>query len=129
MATRSRVPSDIFSVGDIIKVVGNSKHRGRVATVRKVGSRRLTVRFHDNQKGTYVDYADARTVINPTPVIIPTSESEEITGLSNVMEQLAITTATAIRTSEPTQRQALLRDFVLSLQGHIDNNPREGDIH
>jgi hypothetical protein len=123
MRTTTLVPSDIFLVDDTIKVVGNSKHRGRMATVRKVGSGRLTVWFHDNNIGTYVDFADARIIDNPTP------EAEEITGLTSVMEQLAITAATAIKTGEPSQqRQALLHDFVLSLQGHIENIPREDDV-
>jgi hypothetical protein len=60
---------------------------------------------------------DACVVVNPT------LEAEEITGLTSVMEQLAITTATAIKTGEP------LRYFVLSLEGHIANSPQEGDVH
>lgn len=123
MTTTTIRPSDLFSVNDIITVVGNSKHRGRIATIRKVGSRRLTVRFHDGNRGTYVDYANARIVNEPTTV------TEEITGLTNVLKQLAITTATAIKTGEPNQQPTLLREFVLSLQGHIEDNNHEDDVH
>jgi hypothetical protein len=38
MATTSQRPSDIFSIGDIIKIIGNSKHRGRVATIQRIGA-------------------------------------------------------------------------------------------
>ena len=112
MKTKPLIPSDIFSAGDNITVVGSSKHHGRFATVRKVGSRRLTVRFHDKNKGTYVDFEDAR--------IVDTTTS---------MAQLAITTATTINSGEPSQRKALLHDFLLSLQGHIDDANHEGDRH
>jgi hypothetical protein len=42
---------------------------------------------------------------------------------------LAITTATAIKTGEPNQQPTLLREFVLSLQGHIEDNNHEDDVH
>jgi hypothetical protein len=45
------------------------------------------------------------------------------------MEQLAITTATTINSSEESQRKALLNDFLLSLQGHMDAANHEGDRH
>jgi hypothetical protein len=123
MKTPTLVPSDIFSIGDNITVVGNSKHRGRVATVQKVGSRCLTVQFHDKNKGMYVDYNDARIIDNTTP------KSEEVMGLATIMEQLAITAAIAIKTGEPSQRPTLLRDFFLSLQGHIEDTPHKSDGH
>jgi hypothetical protein len=74
MKTPTLVPTNIFSIGDNITVVGNSKHRGRVATVQKVGPRRLTVQFHDKNKGTYVDYNDACIIDNTTP------KTEEVMG-------------------------------------------------
>jgi hypothetical protein len=123
MKTKPQVPSDIFLVGDIITVVGSSKHHGRLATVRKVGSRRLTVRFHDKNKGTYVDFENTR-ILDTT-----TSKTEEANGLVSIMEQLAITTATTINSGEESQRKALLNDFLLSLQGHIDAASHEGDGH
>ena len=121
MKTTPRVPTDIFSVGDTITVVGNSKHHGRSATVRKVGSRRLTVHFHDKNKGTYVNFEDARAINNTT------SKTEETNGLAHIMEQLAITTATAITTAEPGQQQELLPIFFLSVRGHIEDTNHEGD--
>jgi hypothetical protein len=33
-----------------------SRHQGRVATIATVGYRRLTVRFDDNQPGSFIDY-------------------------------------------------------------------------
>jgi K+/H+ antiporter YhaU regulatory subunit KhtT len=123
MKTMPQVPSDIFSVGDTITVVGTSKHNGRLATVRKVGSRRLTVRFHDKNKGTYVDFEDA-CIVNTT-----TSKAEERNGLASIMEQLAITTPTTISTCEPSQRKTLLHGFILSLQGHIEAANHKGDRH
>jgi K+/H+ antiporter YhaU regulatory subunit KhtT len=116
MKTTPQAPSDIFTVGDTITVVGSSKHHGRLATVRKIGSRRLTVRFHDKNKGTYVDFEDARIVDTTT------SKAEETNGLASIMEQLAIT-------GERSQRKTLLHDFLLSLQGHIEAANHEGDRH
>ncbi len=123
MKTMPQAPSDIFTVGDTITVVGSSKHHGRLTTVRKIGSRRLTVRFHDKNKGSYVDFEDARIVDTTT------SKTEETNGLASIMAQLAITTATTINSGEPSQRKALLHDFLLSLQGHIDAANHEGDRH
>jgi hypothetical protein len=62
MKTPPQIPSDTFSVHDIITVVGSSKHNGRLATVQKIGSWHLTVRFHDKNKGIYVNFANARIV-------------------------------------------------------------------
>ena len=124
MKTTPQVPSDIFTVGDTITVIGSSKHHGRLATVRKIGSRRLTVRFHDKNKGTYVDFEDARIVDTTT-----SKTEEEANGLASIMQQLAITTATTINTGEPSQRKTLLQDFLLSLQGHIESANHEGDRH
>jgi K+/H+ antiporter YhaU regulatory subunit KhtT len=90
MKTMPQQPSDIFPVGDTITVVGSSKHHGRIATTRKVGSGRLTVLFHDKNKGTHVDFKDARIVDNTTS---KTEETEETKGLASIMEQLAIITA------------------------------------
>jgi K+/H+ antiporter YhaU regulatory subunit KhtT len=124
MKTKPQVPSDIFSVGDIITVVGSSKHHGRLATVQKAGSRRLTICFHDKNKGTYVDFENTR-ILDTT-----TSKTEEANGLASIMEQLAITTATTtINSGEESQRKALLNKFLLSLQGHIDAANHEGDRH
>jgi K+/H+ antiporter YhaU regulatory subunit KhtT len=123
MKTTPQAPSNIFTVGDTITVVGSSKHHGSLATVRKIGSRRLTVRFHDKNKGTYVDFEDARIVDTTT------SKAEETNGLASIMEQLAITTATTINTGEPSQRKTLLHDFLLSLQGHIEAANHKGDRH
>jgi K+/H+ antiporter YhaU regulatory subunit KhtT len=113
MKTKPLIPSDIFSAGDNITVVGSSKHHGRFATVR----------FHDKNKGTYVDFEDARIADTTT------SKTEETNGLASIMAQLAITTATTINSGEPSQRKALLHDFLLSLQGHIDAANHEGDRH
>jgi K+/H+ antiporter YhaU regulatory subunit KhtT len=123
MKTTPQAPSDIFTAGDTITVIGTSKHHGRLATVRKIGSRRLTVRFHDKNKGSYVDFEDARIVDTMT------SKAKETNGLASIMEQLAITTATTINTGEPSQRKTLLHDFLLSLQGHIKAANHEGDRH
>jgi K+/H+ antiporter YhaU regulatory subunit KhtT len=123
MKTKPLIPSDIFSVGDNITVVGSSKHHGRFATVRKVESRRLTERFHDKNKGTYVNFEDARIVDTTT------SKTEETNRLASIMAQLAITTNTTINSGEPSQRKVLLHDFLLSLQGHIDAAYHEGDRH
>jgi hypothetical protein len=71
-----------LSIGDEIIVVRQSKHRGRTATVKKVGKRRLTVRFHDKQKGTYVDCDNARLIDNATTV----TGDEEVSDLSAVLE-------------------------------------------
>jgi hypothetical protein len=46
----------------------------------KIGSRRLTVCFHDKNKGTYVDFEDARIAD------ITTSKAEETNGLASIME-------------------------------------------
>jgi hypothetical protein len=126
MPTASRVPSDTFSIGNNITVAGPSKHRGRTATVRKVGSRRLTVSFHDGNRGTYVDFADARITASTAPVVVV---DDEISDLASILEQLAITTATAINTGEPGQRQTLLRDFSLSLERHFGNTHHTNDGH
>jgi hypothetical protein len=45
------------------------------------------------------------------------------------MEQLTITTTTTINSGEESQCKALLNDFLLSLQGHIDAANHEGDRH
>ena len=125
MTDMPRVPADIFSIGDTITVVGSSKHRGRIATIQKVGSRHLTVRFHDKQKGSYVDFDNARAIDTSTPKV------EEINRLASILEQLAITTATAtaIKTGELSQQPTLLHDFFLSLQGHIANTHHKADGH
>jgi hypothetical protein len=124
MKTKLQVPSDIFSVGDIITVVGSSNHHGRLATVRKVRSQRLTVRSHDKNKGTYVDFEND-CILDTT-----TSKIEEVNGLASIMEQLATTTATStINSGEESQRKALLNEFLLSLQGRIDAANHEGDRH
>jgi hypothetical protein len=48
---------EIFLPADRILVHWNiSRHLGRVATIVTVGARRLTVRFNDNQPGSFVDY-------------------------------------------------------------------------
>jgi hypothetical protein len=126
MPTASRIPSDTFSIGDNITVAGRSKHRGRTATVRKVGSRRLTVSFHDGNRGTYVDYTDARITASTAPIVVV---EDDISDLASILEQLAITTATAIKTGEPGQRQTLLRDFSLSLERHFGSAHHNSEGH
>jgi ABC-type transport system involved in cytochrome bd biosynthesis fused ATPase/permease subunit len=86
--------------------------------------RRLTVRFHDKNKGTYVDFENARIADTTT-----SKTEEEANGLASIMEQLATTTAITINSGEGSQRKALLNDFLLSLQGHIDAANHEGDRH
>jgi hypothetical protein len=129
MPTASRVPSDTFSIGDDITVVGPSKHRGRTATIRKVGSRRLTVRFHDGNRGTYVDFTNARINARTVPIINEIPIIDETYELASILEQLAITTVTAINTGEPGQRQTLLRDFSLSLERHFGSTHHSSDGH
>ncbi len=109
------------------------KHRGRIATVRKAGSRRLTVTFHDGNRGSYVDFLNARVIVRLPPagsetifantrtVTRPVRAVDDTNELTRILEQLAITTATAINTGDPDQRQTLLRDFSLSLERHFDS--------
>jgi hypothetical protein len=47
--------TDLFLIGDRVLVHGNlSRHLGRVATVNKVGARRLSLTFEDGLPGAYV---------------------------------------------------------------------------
>jgi hypothetical protein len=116
-----------FSIGDEITVVGQSKHRGRTATVKKVGKRRLTVKFHDKQRGTYVDCDNARIIDNARITdharIIDNattiSDDTKVNDLSAVLEQLAITTAIAIKSQEPATHSRLVHDFIQSLDQHL----------
>jgi hypothetical protein len=134
MSAPSRIPSDTFSIGDHITVTGRSKHRGRTATIQKVGSRRLTVTFHDGNRGTYVDFMDAHILVRLPPVgsetifantrtvTRPVPADDKTNELARILEQLAITTATAINTGNPSQRQTLLRDFSRSLERHFESD-------
>ena len=119
-----------FSVGDKIKVYGPSKHSGRTATIQKVGRKRLTVEFHDKLGGRYVGHGSAHLIEAPatSPSIIDdnTTLTEERTDsdLTAVLQQLAITTATAIKTYEPAERDKLFHIFVQSLDQHLGATPR-----
>jgi hypothetical protein len=106
---------ETLSIGDKSIVVGQSKHRGCTASVKKVGKCRLTVRFHGKQKGKYVDCDNVRLIDNAITV----TGDEEVSNLSAVLEQLAITTTTAIKSHEPAKRKQLLRDFIQSLNQHL----------
>jgi hypothetical protein len=120
-----------FSVGDKIKVYGPSKHCGRTATIQKVGRKRLTVHFHDKLGGRYVTHCSAHIIDVPMPLPSPistddttddtTTLTEEQThhDLTSVLEQLAITTATAIKTYEPGERDIILHAFVKSLDQYL----------
>jgi hypothetical protein len=68
----------IFLQGDRILVHGNvSRHQGRVATITTVGDRRLTVRFADNQPGSFVDYKVA-LLLPPRGVTTYTSNEYDV---------------------------------------------------
>jgi hypothetical protein len=118
-----------FSVGDKIKVYGPSKHSGRTATIQKVGRKRLTVEFHDKLGGRYVGHGSAHLIDVPatSPIIDDnTTLTEERTDsdLTAVLQQLAITTATAIKTYEPAERDKLFHTFVQSLDQYLGATPR-----
>ena len=118
-----------FSVGDKIKVYGPSKHRGHTATIQKVGRKRLTVQFHDKLGGCYVNHCSAHIVDVPTtsPTIDNTTmltEDRTDNDLTEVLEQLAITTATAIKTYEPGERDLIFHAFVKSLDQYLGGTPR-----
>jgi hypothetical protein len=126
-----------FTVGDKITVYGPSKHSGRTATVHKVGRKRLTVQFHDKKGGRYVNHGCAH-LLDATPVS-PTigtttspaadddttlTEDQTTRDLTAVLEQLAITTATAIKTYDPDERSLLFNAFVQSLDQYLGGTPR-----
>jgi hypothetical protein len=50
------------------------------------------------------------------------TEDKSANDLSAVLEQLAITTATAIKAHKPKERDQLFRAFVQSLEKHLDEN-------
>jgi hypothetical protein len=119
-----------FSVGDKIKVYGPSKHCGRTATIQKVGRKRLTVQFHDKLGGRYVNHGSAHLVESPpmtSPIIDDTTtltEDRTDRDLTAVLAQLAITTATAIKTYEPGERDQIFHAFVQSLDQYLGGTPR-----
>jgi hypothetical protein len=136
-------PLETYSIGDKITVRGSSRHHGRIATILKVGRRRLTVEFHDDEKGRYVDYRNARPISSDTtPIIVDDTTSPAIddtttltedkttstSDLTAVLEQLAITTATAIRTHEPEHRDKLFRAFIRSLEHHLGDTRHSVNI-
>ena len=129
-----------FYPGDQIKIYGPTKHTGRTATILKEGKRKLTVQFHDKASGRFVDHRWACHIDvlarGTTPLIndatlsmsnddATTSEEDtfkerkHIIALSAVLEQLAITTATAIDGYAPGQRRQLYKAFVQSLDEHL----------
>jgi hypothetical protein len=131
-----------FLTGDTIKVFGSSKHWGRTATIIKVGRRRLTVEFHDKQGGHYVGLRDAH-LLNPesvdstiddaaSPTAVSPAASATTTQmephvnktLTEVLEQLSITTATVIKTYDLGERTALFHAFTHSLDQHIGGTTR-----
>jgi acyl-CoA reductase-like NAD-dependent aldehyde dehydrogenase len=50
------------------------------------------------------------------------TKDNSVNDLSAVLEQLTITTATAIKAHEPKERDQLFRAFVQSLEKHLDEN-------
>jgi hypothetical protein len=52
------------------------------------------------------------------------TEDKSISDLSAVLEQLAITAATAIQTQEPGKRDQLFQAFVQSLDQHLGRTSR-----
>lgn len=137
-------PTEItFSVGDHIKAYGSTRHYGRTATILKVGRKRLTVYFHDKEGGHYVNQRNAHLIVDAAPardppvrhtIADPTSpriddntkatEARSVDDLTGVLEQLAITTATAIYLAAPGERDALFHAFVHSLDQNLGGAPR-----
>jgi hypothetical protein len=121
-ATSSPPLIKTFSTGNEIIVVGSSKHHGRTATIKRVRKRRQTVKFHDKQRGTYVD-CDNACIIDYTPTIIANTatviKDKEINNISAVLEQLTITTATAIKLHQPEEPNQQLHTFTQSLNKHL----------
>jgi hypothetical protein len=136
-------PTEQLSVGDQIKVYGSTRHYGRTATILKVGRKRLTVDFHDKEGGHYVNHGNAH-LINTPPARDPPvcrsitsarspsmddnttmTEVRSIGDLSAVLEQLAITTATAIKSYGRGERDLLFHAFVTSLDGHLGGDDED----
>ena len=128
-----------FTIGDKIQVYKPSKHSGRTATIHKVGRKRLTVQFHDKRGGRYVNHGCAHLInaapVTPTigdttsPAIDDTTtltEDHTTNDLTAVLEQLAITTATAIKTYNPDERNLIFNAFVQSLDQYLGGLPRHG---
>jgi hypothetical protein len=112
---------DLFHIGDHIEVIyANSKHHGRTGIITLVNNPRLSVSFDDRRPGSYVlDHKYVRLISPRTSVttsycrqsrrvdedfvtVIPrdTREEHEDTTLIELMENLAIQTATgALATS------------------------------
>jgi hypothetical protein len=124
-------------VGDKSKVYWPSKHCGLTATIHKVGRKRLTIQFQDKEGGHYVNHGCAH-LINATPVS-PTigdtmspaiddtttlTEEQNTNDLTAVLEQLAITTATIIKTYDPKERNLLFHAFIQSLDQYLGGTPR-----
>jgi hypothetical protein len=149
-------PTERFSVGDKIKVYGSTRHYGRTATILKVGRKRLTVNFHDNAGGHYVNHGNAHLINTPPardPPVLPSitartsltiddnttmtegrsnnttmTEGRSIGELSAVLEQLAVTTATAIKMYGRGERDLLFHAFVRSLDNHLGGDDEDSPI-
>jgi hypothetical protein len=126
-----------FLVGNTIKVYGSSRHWGCTATIIKVGRKRLTAEFHDKQGGHYVNQHNAHLLnpkyvdstindaVSPAAMSPAASATARITKtLTEVLEQLFITTATVIKTYDPGERTALFYAFTHSLDQHIGGTTR-----
>jgi hypothetical protein len=140
--TMSSSSIDPFSIGEQIRVFGSTRHHGRTATILKVGRKRLTVFFHDKAGGHYVNYRNARLIDAPAsrdPPVRHTivdvrnpsvddnttmTEPRSIGELTTLLEQLAITTATAIQEYDARERDLLFHAFVQSLDTHLGGEPR-----
>jgi hypothetical protein len=133
---------DPFSVGDQIRVYGSTRHYGRTATILKVGRKRLTVYFHDKAGGHYVGHRNAQLIDAPpardppvrhtiVDVMNPPlddnttmTEVRSIGELTTLLDQLAITSATAIKEYGTGERDLLFHAFVQSLDTHLGGEPR-----
>jgi hypothetical protein len=131
-STRTRLPADVFSIGDRVKCVNTrSKHYAHTALVVGMGKTRLNVEFENGHNGKFIDWRDAELIIPPVePVttngVNPSSSNIEgnsdIDQLTSLLDHLAFTTATLISSNheDPRQMTRLLDLFDRSVREHTN---------
>jgi hypothetical protein len=111
-SNRNRLPPDVFNIHDRVKCINpRSKHYGHTARVTGMGKARLHVEFENGHVGKYIDWRNAQLSpqdnrnSNATSASVrttttsqsePSTTTNDLEQLTNLMEHLAFTSATVI---------------------------------
>jgi hypothetical protein len=129
---RSRLPADLFNIGDHVKCVNpRSKHYAHTALVIGMGKARLNVEFENGHIGKFIDWRDAELISPPVEPVAtnnlrPSSgnveANDDIGQLTDLLDHLAFTSATLISSKHgnPRQMSRLLDSFDRSVREHAN---------